>query len=124
MMGIDEQIVDGYQSPEATGDIAIIAGYDNLIMQLEHRLNTRIGELAELGHPAYGCNLPDLIGEAGTDYIYERCLHEAEIAILSDPRVDSVRNMKFDIQNTAVYLSCDIIPKHQTSTVSMNILVG
>ncbi|HWI65761.1 MAG TPA: hypothetical protein VNT75_28375 [Symbiobacteriaceae bacterium] len=48
-------------------DAALVAGPANLAQALVHRLLTREGELAVLGHADYGSRLHLLVGERNTD---------------------------------------------------------
>jgi hypothetical protein len=130
LFGCDEFLNDaGDHERQATGLSAnattkTVTGYDNLIMQLQHRLNTRRGELAALGHPEYGCNLPLFIGKIGVDYWYERALLEAETAIREDPRVQDVTNLSLSADSTAVYLLGDIIPIGSKSAAPLRLTIG
>lgn len=47
-------------------DLATVVGPANVAQALIHRLLTRVGELADLGHPDYGSRLHLLIGERAT----------------------------------------------------------
>ena len=49
------------------GDFATVEGKDNLGQALIRRLLTPKGELAPLGHAAYGCRLHEVIGEPNTE---------------------------------------------------------
>lgn len=122
--GTDEYLdSDGFEDDDRAGDTATVSGMDNLEMQLTHRLMTLRGELAALGHPDYGCILPLLIGEIGTDYIYERAKLEAKLALLQDPRVQSVNDMTFTVNGTAIYLESDVLPINQSSPKRMSLLL-
>ena len=49
------------------GDFGTVEGKDNLGQALIRRLLTPKGELAALGHPAYGSRLHEVIGEPNTE---------------------------------------------------------
>lgn len=49
-----------------TGDFETVEGRDLMIQAIRHRLITRKGELASLGHPEYGSLLEDIVGEPNT----------------------------------------------------------
>lgn len=55
------------QRGRAGYDLATVSGPANLAQALIHRLLTRVGELADLGHPEYGSRLHLLIGERNTE---------------------------------------------------------
>ena len=114
--GIDEELDgDGDHRATNTGDVRTVSGLGNLAMQLQHRLSTLRGELAELGHPTYGCLLPTFIGKLGTDLWYERARVEVAQALLEDPRVESVSNVSFTVEGTAVYIEGDVLPINRTT---------
>ena len=50
-------------SVKRTGDLETVEGRDLMIQAIRHRLLTRKGELALLGHPEYGSLLEDVISE-------------------------------------------------------------
>lgn len=69
-------------------DFALVSGRENLAQAVTMRLLTPRGELAPLGHPAYGSRLPDLIGARRTEttrnlaklYVIEALKQEPRIA--------------------------------------------
>jgi len=124
LFGTDEMLNADGEHAGSGGSTTTLSGYDNLLMQLQHRLNTRRGELAALGHPTYGCNLSDIIGKISTDFWYERAIFEAETAILEDPRVQSIRNAQFTVDSTTVFLTGDIIPIGESTPSPLRITVG
>lgn len=122
--GTDEYLdTGGAADDDRAGEVATVSGLDNLKMQLRHRLMTLRGELAALGHPDYGSILPLLIGQLGTDYIYERARLEAKLTLLQDPRIASVRQVFFQVEGTAIYLEADALPVNQISPRRMNLLL-
>lgn len=125
MYGTEEYVdAEGRQEADTGGDIAEVSGYDNLALQLQHRLSTMKGELAQVGHPEYGSLLPSFIGKTGTHLWYERARVEAEKTILDDPRVDKVTNMRFEADATTIYITADIIPMAQTSSQKINLVIN
>lgn len=116
LYGTDEYLnEDGEHAADPSGDTATISGYDNLAMQLRHRLMTARGELASLGHPEYGSIIPTIIGRAGEEMWFERIKLETETTILQDPRVARVENMQFRVEGAGVYVEADIVPINQTN---------
>ena len=125
LYGTDEFLdADGLADDDRAGEVATVSGFANLEMQLRHRLMTLRGELAALGHPEYGCILPLLIGEIGTDHIYERARLESKICILQDPRVKTVSQVNFIVEGTAIYLEADVQPINQDSPRRMSLLLS
>ena len=79
-----------YELATEGGDLAAISGRDNLAQALTLRLLTPRGELAELGHPDYGCRLHELIGRPNTPATRDLAkLHVLE-ALGAEPRVAAV----------------------------------
>lgn len=122
--GTDEGLSNKAQDATPTGSPWTQAGLSNLAMQLQHRLNTARGELAELGHPTYGSILPSLIGKVSTDYWMERAKVEAKSCLLEDPRVQSVERVTFTEANGNIFIEGDVVPKNRTSSEHVRLLVA
>jgi hypothetical protein len=122
LYGTDEYLDDVGNQQQDIGDIDTASGLDNLVMQLQHRLKTLPGEL--LNHPTYGSYLPKIIGKITTDLWLERALLEAEISVLSDPRIEKVKRINFRVENTAIYIDASVVPVGQTNPQSISILFG
>lgn len=116
-----DEILDDDGEMTTTGDINVAKGMDNLIMQLGHRIVTKRGELAELGHPEYGSRLPEYIGMAGTPVWYKRAVLECEMTIKADPRIAAVTNAKISVDGTAIYFEGDVLPINQSDPILVNI---
>ena len=80
--------------PAASGrreiDLATASGDDNLGQAVIMRLLTPRGELAELGHPAYGSRVHELIGERNTDTLRELLRLYILEALAMEPRIDEI----------------------------------
>jgi len=72
------------------GDIAIISGKDNVLQSIVNRLNTRKGELSELGHPEYGSDLEDVIGMPNTPDTLRIIETYVRDALRDERRIESV----------------------------------
>ena len=83
---------------ERFDDVALIAGIDNAVQAVIHRIKTRRGELAELGHPEYGSRHHELIGEPNSEH--NRNLVKLYIlqALTHEPRIERIRKaaVRFD----------------------------
>jgi phage baseplate assembly protein W len=79
-----------YQVAGLDGDLALVGGRDNLAQAVVLRLLTPRGELAALGHPAYGSRLHELIGEPSSET--RRNLAKVHIleALQAEPRIERV----------------------------------
>lgn len=86
----DLQTVETRIRGEMKRDLQVTSGTDNLTQALIHRLNTRKGELAPLGHPGYGSRHHELIGQPNTEH--NRGLVKLYVlqAISQEPRVERI----------------------------------
>ncbi|MDO3379161.1 GPW/gp25 family protein [Geoalkalibacter halelectricus] len=71
-------------------DLATLAQVENLQQALLLRFLTPVGELAQLGHPDYGCRLYELIGEPNTETNRNRAKLYTLLALQAEPRVKEV----------------------------------
>ena len=74
----------------ASGDLALAEGNDNIAQALLMRLRVRKGELAPLGWPDYGSRLGELIGEPDLPRTQLKAQVFAREAVEADPRVEEV----------------------------------
>jgi phage baseplate assembly protein W len=74
----------------ASGDLALADGNDNIAQALLMRLRVRKGELAPLGWPDYGSRLGELIGEPDLPRTQLKAQVFAREAVEADPRVEEV----------------------------------
>lgn len=74
----------------ATGDISLAHGNDNIVQALVLRLRVRRGELARLGWPDFGSRLHELIGEPNITRTHVKAMAFARAAVEQDPRVTRV----------------------------------
>ncbi|KIH77074.1 Gene 25-like lysozyme [Geoalkalibacter ferrihydriticus] len=71
-------------------DLATLTQVENLQQALLLRFLTPVGELAQLGHPDYGCRLYELIGEPNTETNRNRAKLYTLLALQAEPRVREV----------------------------------
>ena len=120
--GIDEYTdADGQHLVSGTGAEVTVSGDDNLVMQLQHRLSTMRGELAELGHSDYGSDIPKMIGKALLPVWQERIKLEAKRAILEDPRISSVGDLTITIDGSLILISGDVSPINKGSAQQISV---
>lgn len=125
LFGIDEELdAEGNMVEVNHGDIATVAGVQNLIMQLTHRFSTRRGELSELGHPEYGSNVPLFIGKINVPIWQEMIKLECKMIVLQDERVTRVSNETFYTVNTEIYYKADISLRNQINPITINVPLG
>ena len=79
----------------AGGDAATgtVSGLDNLVQALTLRLLVDRGELAGLGHPRYGSQVRELLGETLDTANLELLRRYVRKALLQDPRVAEVTSV-------------------------------
>ncbi len=82
-------------------DLGTLQAEDNLKQALLLRFLTRVGELTELGHPAYGSRLFDLIGEPNTPSNRNRAKMYVLPALAQEPRVAEV--LRVDVTTNRAY---------------------
>lgn len=76
---------------EAVYDLTVVDGVSNAVQAVIHRIKTRKGELADLGHPEYGSRHHELIGQPNTEH--NRNLVKLYIlqALAYEPRIEKIR---------------------------------
>lgn len=124
LFGIDEELDKDGNMMLSGSDIACISGMENLAMQLQHRIMTVKGELAELGHPEYGSMVPTFIGYMMIPVWEERILFECRMACEADPRVDYVENSRFYNDGTAIFYEGVVYPINNMDPVLVQIPIA
>jgi phage baseplate assembly protein W len=92
----------------ALRDLVIRSGVDNLEQALANRLKTRKGELAPLGHPNYGSQHHELVGEPNVDRTRNLIKLYVLRALRDEPRVRRV-------------LKADVRPEHEPPRANVRI---
>ena len=87
-------------------DLQVVAGVDNAVQAVIHRIKTVQGELADLGHPDYGSRHHFLVGQPNT--VRNRNLVKLFIlqALAFEPRIRKV-------------LKADVVPDPQPDRVTI-----
>ena len=95
---LDLATTEHLQRGQHRADLALVQGVDNAVQAVKHRIKTERGELAALGHPAYGSRHHELIGQPNSEnnrnlvklYILQALAQEARIEKVhkADVRVD------------------------------------
>lgn len=104
------------------GEVLTVSGVENLGQALMHRLLTRQGELASLGHAYYGSRLHELVGEPNNESTRELVRMYTKECILMEPRVRdivSIRVSPVSGNNSAVLLDIVVHPIHSTVPLNM-----
>ena len=103
-----------------SGDLMTSSGRHNLAQAILHRLMTRRGELAEIGHPDYGSRLHELIGEPNNERTRDLVRLYAKECISQEPRVREIVRLRVAADSAdVVLLDVTVIPIR--SNVPMNI---
>lgn len=94
LLGTDLRLVETPTGTDiaigTTGDIELISEDINLAQAILHRLRTIRGELDDIGHPEYGSNIYDLVGEPNNETTRERLKMIVRNTILQEPRVKEI----------------------------------
>lgn len=89
-LALDETYLGADLSSSSRGDIDQISDEMNLAQAILHRLRTIRGELADIGHPNYGSDLYDLIGEPNNQSTRDRVKNLVRATIRDEPRVKEI----------------------------------
>ncbi|HKT53696.1 MAG TPA: hypothetical protein VJP88_04550 [Caulobacteraceae bacterium] len=85
--GVDLLLSDG-QLQVANGDLATVAGADNLRQAYRNRIDTPLGDLEF--HQDYGCQVHELKGDKNTPYVATLGSAFVAGALMNDPRTQAV----------------------------------
>lgn len=87
---LDLEVEGGPTPAGLRRDLDSVTGVDNAVQAVIHRIKTRLGELADLGHPDYGSRHHELIGQPNT--AHNRNLVKLYIlqALAREPRIEEV----------------------------------
>lgn len=88
---------------DGNGDIAVVAGTDNLTQQLSHRINTPRGQLVR--HPEYGCLVWLLQGKVTGPTASLLGAQYVKSALEADYRVSSVVRSAADVSGDATRIT-------------------
>lgn len=102
-----------------SGDIMTLAGRHNLVQAIFHRLLTRKGELAELGHPDYGSRLHELVGEPNNERTRELVRLYAKECISQEQRIREIVKIRVTASTAeTVWLDITVIPVRSTDAMN------
>jgi phage baseplate assembly protein W len=94
ILGTDLELAETHMgsdlSHSAQGDLREISDELNLAQAILHRLRTIRGELEEIGHPDYGSNLYDLIGEPNNQTTRDRLKAIVRTTVMEEPRIKEI----------------------------------
>ena len=105
------------------GDLSMATGRENLGQALLHRLLTRRGELAEIGHPDYGSRLHELIGAPNNPSTRERVKLYVKEAVAQELRVKDVMGIEvLPLMEDPSVVTVELTVLPIESTVPMNLV--
>lgn len=93
-------------SVTATGDLAVVAGVDNLRQQISNRVVTPRGQLRR--HPDYGCMIWRLVGTVNGPTAAKLGAEYVQAALLAEYRVRSVDFSVADVRVDEVKISARV----------------
>ena len=93
---------------DAGGDLAVVAGADNLRQQLQHRLDTPRGQARR--HPEYGNMAPRLKGRVSGPTAGLLAAEYVKSALLADYRVSRVEHSTAQVQGDATLVTARAVP--------------
>lgn len=105
------------------GDLQLVSGRENLGQAIVHRILTRQGELAELGHPRYGSRLHELIGRPNNEATRDLVRLYVKECVMQERRVKeiaAIRVTPYSGNPHAVVLDITVVPIK--SNVPMNLV--
>lgn len=101
LLGRDLKLVDVELGSDLaitpSGDLEVISDEYNLSQAIINRLRTRIGELADLGHPNYGSRLYELIGQPNNERTRNLARLYTIESISQDPRVEEILSVSVSV---------------------------
>jgi phage baseplate assembly protein W len=77
-------------APARPRDLAVTDGVEAIAQAIANRLKTRRGELADLGHPAYGSRHHELLGEPNVERTRNLIKFLVLQALRDEPRIERV----------------------------------
>ncbi len=97
------------------GDIGIVSDEMNLAQAILHRIRTVKGELADIGHPNYGSNIFDFVGQPNNRTTRARLQLEIRDTLMQEPRIKEIISI---VAKSRVY-SKEITEEKGTPTIKV-----
>lgn len=102
-LGRDLALSDGQLAVTANGDLALLAGSDNLIQALSLRIRTLLGELVY--HPRYGCNVALALGLPSGPFAGLMASTWVSEALRAEPRVFQIHYVKAEVTGDIIRIA-------------------
>ena len=107
---------------DRNGDLDLVSGRYNLGQALLHRLLTRVGELADTGHPDYGSRLHELIGSPNNEETRELVRLYIKECISQEIRVQEIIGIRITVppdDRHTVIADITVIPLYSTHPMNL-----
>lgn len=105
------------------GDLQTVSGRENLGQAVLHRMMTRKGELADIGHPDYGSRLHELIGEPNNESTRDLVRLYIKECLSQEPRVQDIVSLLVNVHRDNPHVvMVDITVLPIKSNVPMNVV--
>lgn len=102
-------------------DVRTVSGTSNLEQAILHRLRTRKGELKDLGHPNYGCEMYTLIGEPNNEMTRGLLRLMVMDALRQEPRIKEIVNV--EVRPRRLRKASDKLDVEGLSSVDIDVFV-
>jgi phage baseplate assembly protein W len=87
----------------SNGDFEFVTEEMNLAQAVLHRLRTIKGELIDIGHPEYGSNLYDLVGEPNNSMTRDRIKMLVRETLSEEPRIKEITRIEVKSRRIEMY---------------------
>ncbi len=102
-------------------DVRTVSGTSNLEQAILHRLRTRKGELKDLGHPNYGCEMYTLIGEPNNEMTRGLLRLMVMDALRQESRIKEI--VKVEVRPRRLKKDSDKLDAEGLSSVDIDVFV-
>jgi phage baseplate assembly protein W len=120
LYGTDIDLTAGQLSTDASGDLALVAGGDNLVAALDRRIRTRTGDLP--AHPRYGCDVAAILGFKLRPVSLLLGAGFIRAAVRDEPRIASVDNVTANASGDAALYGITARPIGGETPVTLNLV--
>jgi phage baseplate assembly protein W len=103
-------------------DFATVSGRDSLAQALIMRLLTPKGELAALGHPAYGSRLHEIVGAPNTETTLNRARLFVIEALKQERRIETIRSVtvtRHPSERQLILIGAEVLPIGEAQALTL-----
>lgn len=102
------------------GDLALVAGRDNIVQALAHRVRTPRGELNY--HPRYGCHVHLAVGLPANGFASLMASAWVHEALQEEPRLAAVNGVRATVAGDAIQVAASVEMVNANSPVDLNLV--